>query len=134
MFRLTYRNVRRHESVGGNFTVSSGGGAGIRWFELRGVTSGPETVFQQSTYQPDSTWRWMGSAAMDHNGDLALGFSASSSSINPQIRYAGRLVTDPVNLLGQGETHLVDGTGSQTDTVNRWGDYSDISIDPVDDC
>ncbi len=98
----------------GNYTVSSGGVAGIRWFELRNVTAGPVTVFQESTYQPDTDWRWMGSAAMDQHGDLALGFSASSPTIFPQIRYAGRLVTDPVNTLAQGEAHLFDGTGSQT--------------------
>jgi hypothetical protein len=134
MFRLAYRNFGSFESVVGNYTVSSSGVAGVRWFELRNVTSGPESVFQQSTYQPDATWRWMGSAAMDHDGDLAVGFSASSGSINPQIRYAGRLVSDPVNQLAQGEAHLFDGTGSQTGTSNRWGDYSDLTIDPVDDC
>ena len=133
MFRLTYRNFGDHESVVGNFTVSSGGVAGIRWFELRGVNS-TETVYQESTYQPDSTWRWMGSAAMDKMGDIALGFSASSSSINPQIRIAGRLATDPLGTLGQGETTVFAGTGSQTSTGNRWGDYSDMTIDPVDDC
>src|SRR5207244_6169111 len=89
---------------------------------------------QQSTYQPDNTWRWMGSAAMDLSGDLAVGFSASDATINPQIRYAGRLASDPPNTLAQGETHLFDGTGSQTDTVSRWGDYSDITVDPTDDC
>src|SRR5207244_473777 len=78
MFRLAYRNFGDHESVVGNFSVSSGGIAGIRWFELRNVTSGPETVFQQSTYQPDSTWRWLGSAAMDKNGNIALGYSPST--------------------------------------------------------
>jgi hypothetical protein len=134
MFRLTYRNFGDHESVVGNFTVSSGGVAGIRWFELRNVTSGPETVFQQSTYQPDTTWRWMGSAAMDHNGDIAIGFNASSSSIHPEIRYAGRLAGDPLNTLAQGEATIIAGPGSQTGTSNRWGDYADMTVDPVDDC
>jgi len=134
MFRLAYRNFGDHESIVGNFTVSSGGVAGIRWFELRGVTSGPETVFQESTYQPDTTWRWMGSAAMDHNGDLAVGFSASSSSMFPSIRYAGRLAGDPLGTLGQGEAVLFAGLGSQFGTGNRWGDYSDLTIDPTDDC
>jgi hypothetical protein len=134
MFRLAYRNFGDHESLVGNYTVSSGGVAGVRWFELRNVTSGPETVYQESTYQPDTTWRWMGSAAMDQSGNLAVGFSASSSSIFPQIRYAGRLASDPLNTLGQGEAHLFDGTGSQTGTGNRWGDYSDLTVDPVDDC
>ena len=88
--------------------MNAGGAAGIRWFELlRGVTAGPVTVYQESTYQPDNTSRWMGSIAMDGQGNLALGFSASSSSINPQIRYAGRLATDPINTLAQGEAHLL---------------------------
>jgi cell division septation protein DedD len=133
MFRLAYRNFGDHESVVGNYTVSSGGVAGLRWFELRNVTSGPVTVYQQSTYQPDTTWRWMGSAAMDGQGNLAIGFSASSSSIHPQLRYAGRLATDPLNTLAQGEAHLYDGAGSQSGSGNRWGDYSALSIDPVDD-
>ena len=133
MFRLGYRNFGDHESVVGNYTVSAGGVAAVRWIELRNVTAGPVTVYQQSTYQPDTTWRWMGSAAMDGQGNLAIGFSASSSTINPQIRYAARLATDPINTLAQGEAHLFDGTGSQSGTSNRWGDYSALSVDPVDD-
>ena len=134
MFRLAYRKFTDgHEAVVGNYTVSAGGVAGLRWFELRAVTTAP-TVFQQSTYQPDTTWRWMGSAAMDQSGNLAIGFSASSTTINPQIRYAGRLAADPINTLAQGEAHLFDGTGSQTGTGNRWGDYSALTVDPVDDC
>ena len=139
MFRLAYRNFTgagAHESLVGNFTVDSGGGrAGIRWFELRGVTAGPVSTFQESTYSPaDTVWRWMGSIAMNKQSDMALGFSASDATIHPQIRYTGRLGTDPINTLPQGEGHLFDGNGSQTDTVNRWGDYSDLTVDPVDDC
>ena len=136
MFRNAYRNFGGgREALVGNISVSSGGVAGIRWFELANVTSGTPAFVQQSTYQPDTTYRWMGSAAMDGVGDLALGFSASSGSINPQIRYAGRLSTDPANTLSQGEAHLFDGTGSQqTNTFHRWGDYSDMTVDPVDDC
>jgi hypothetical protein len=134
MYRLAYRNIGGVESLVGNHTVSASAVAGIRWFELRGVTAGPVTVFQESTYQPDTTWRWMGSAAMDNQGNLALGFSASDATINPQIRYAGRLVTDPANSLAQGEATLFAGTGSQTGTSNRWGDYSDMTVDPSDDC
>ena len=135
MFRLAYRKFGDgHEAVVGNYTVSAGGVAGVRWFELRAVTTVP-VVFQESTYQPDTTWRWMGSAGMDQSGDLAVGFSASSATINPQIRYAGRLAGDPpINALSQGEATLFSGTGSQTGTGNRWGDYSALTIDPVDDC
>jgi uncharacterized repeat protein (TIGR02543 family) len=135
MFRLAYRRFGDgHEALVGNFTVSSGGVAGIRWWEITNATSGTPSFVQQGTYQPDSTWRWMGSAAMDALGDLVVGFSASSSSINPQIRYAGRLAGDPAGTLGQGEATLFSGTGSQTGTGGRWGDYSDLTVDPVDDC
>src|SRR5947208_7421353 len=75
----------------------------------------------------------MGSAPMEGEGKLGIGFSGSSSSIHPQLRYAGRLATDPINTLTQGEAHLYDGAGSQTGSGNRWGDYSSLTIDPVDD-
>ncbi len=133
MYRLAYRNFGDHESVVGNFTVGVSGVAGIRWFELRDVTAGPVTKFQEGTYSPDSTYRWMGSVAMDNQGNMALGYSASSSSIFPQIRYTGRLASDPLNTLPQGEGHLFDGTGAQTSSSSRWGDYSDLTVDPVDD-
>src|SRR6266545_3269338 len=123
--RLMFRAATRffpdgHESVVGNYTVQSGGVAAVRWFELRNTTAGPVTVFQESTYQPDTTHRWMGSAAMDQQGNLAVGYSASSTAIKPQVRYAGRLVSDPLNTLPQAEVHLFDGTGSQTGTSGRW--------------
>jgi hypothetical protein len=135
MFRSAYRRFQDgHEALVGNFTVSSGGVSGIRWWEVKNVTSGTPAFVQQSTYQPDSTWRWMGSAAMDAAGDLAVGFSASSAAMNPQIRYAGRLAGDPPNQLAQGEATLFAGTGSQQATGNRWGDYSDLTVDPSDQC
>jgi hypothetical protein len=134
--RLMFRNAYRrfpdgHESLLNNFSVSANSVAGIRWFELQRAPQGNWMLRQQSTYQPDSTWRWMGSIASDNQGNIALGFSASSATIHPQIRYAGRLATDPLNVLS-GEQHLFDGTGSQTN--DGWGDYSDMTIDPVDDC
>jgi PASTA domain-containing protein/List-Bact-rpt repeat protein len=135
MFRPAYRRFQDgHEALVGDFTVQSGGVSGIRWFEIDNVTSGTPGFVQQSTYQPDNTWRWLGSAAMDAAGDLAIGFSASSAAINPQIRYAGRLSSDPTNQLAQGEATLYAGTGSQTGSGNRWGDYSDLTVDPSDQC
>ncbi len=135
MFRLAYRNFGDHESLVGNYTVNATGRAGVRWFELRGVTAGPVTTFQDSTYAPaDTVWRWMGSIAMNGQGDMALGFSASDATIHPNVRYTGRLASDPINTMAQGEGTIFAGAGSQTDTSNRWGDYSDMTVDPVDDC
>jgi hypothetical protein len=134
MHRLAYRNFGDHESLVSNFTVNVGGVASIRWFELRGVTAGPVTTFQEGTYSPDSTNRWMASVSMDKQGNMLMGFSASDATIFPQIRYTGRLSTDPLGTMPQGEAHLFDGTGSQSDSINsRWGDYSAMTIDPSDD-
>jgi hypothetical protein len=107
----------------------------VRWYELRRTPSGSGSfsVFQQSTYSPDSTFRWMGSMAMDKTGDIAVGYSASSSSVFPSIRYTGRVPTDAAGTL-QAETSLLAGSGSQLPSLNRWGDYSAISVDPGDDC
>ncbi len=133
MHRLAYRNFGSHESLVTNHSVQVGGtGSGIRWYEIQNPNGTP-TVAQQGTWAPDSSWRWMGSAAMDKFGNLAIGYSVSSSSINPAIRYAARLSTDTPGTLGN-ETSIIEGTGSQTTTLNRWGDYSALSVDPQDDC
>ena len=67
------------------------------------------------------------------SGDLGLGYSASSSSVFPSIRYTGRLAGDPTGQM-QAEDTFITGSGSQTGTGYRWGDYSMMSVDPVDDC
>lgn len=137
MFRFAYRNFGTHESLVVNHAVKLGTTkrsqyTGTRWYELRNPAGVP-TVYQQSTYAPDTTSRWMGSIAMDKQGNIALAYSASSTAIKPALRYATRLATDPLNTLSN-ETTIVQGTGSQTGTLSRWGDYSGLSIDPVDDC
>jgi hypothetical protein len=133
MMQLQYRNINGTQSLWASHTVVSGGVTGIRWYEIRDP-NGSHTVYQQSTFQPDSYYRWMPSLAVDSQGNMAVGYSVSSSTIYPQIRYAGRLVTDPLNTLGQGETTLIAGMGSQSGGYNRWGDYSAMTVDPVDDC
>jgi hypothetical protein len=128
MYRLAYRNFGDHEALVVNHAITSG----IRWYEIRSPGSSP-TVFQQGTFAPDSNFRWMGSAAMDHAGNLAVGYSVSSTTLNPGIRFTGRAPGDPLGTLGT-EIDITDGTGSQTGGLNRWGDYSNLSVDPVDDC
>jgi len=135
MWRLQYRNFGTHETLVTNHTINTGGDhAGIRWYELRRTTGGPWTVFQQGTHSPDANLhRWMGSVAMDKDGSLALGYSVSSGTVFPGIRYAGRLAGDPPGTLPVAETTLVNGGGSQTGSI-RWGNYSTMDVDPVDDC
>jgi hypothetical protein len=138
MYRLAYRNFGDHESLVLNHSVTAGAVVGIRWYELRSP-GGTPTVYQQSTYQPDSSYRWMGSIAMDGSGDIALGYSISSSSMNPSISYTGRQPTDTLSTMGT-EKSIFAGAGAETGTfsngmtANRWGDYTSLSVDPVDDC
>jgi hypothetical protein len=133
MYRLAYRNFGDHESLVVNHSIDAGTSVGVRWYELRNPNGTP-TVYQQGTYAPDLTYRWMGSAAMDGNGDVALGFSTSSSTVRPGVHYTAHLTTDPLGVMGQGEGVIIDGTGSQTGGLDRWGDYSSLNIDPTDDC
>lgn len=135
MFRLQYRNFGTNESLVINHTVTGGSGqAGIRYYQLtRALPGGTFTMRDQATYAPDSLDRWMGSAAMNYQGDLAVGYSVSSASTFPSIRYAARLNTDPLGGLFQGEATLINGGGSQTSTFDRWGDYSCMTVDPTDD-
>jgi hypothetical protein len=132
MFSLSYRNFGDHEAVVVNHAVTAGSSVGVRWYELRGL-SGTLSVFQQGTYAPDTTYRWMGSIALDKVGNIGLGYSASSSSLNPSIRITGRLPGDPLGTMTQGDVTVKAGTGSQTN-FSRWGDYSSMSVDPVDGC
>jgi hypothetical protein len=132
MYRLAYRNFGSHESLVVNHSVVAGSSGGIRWYEIQNP-SGTPVVAQQSTFAPDSNYRWMGSVAMDQAGDLAVGYSVSSSSLSPSVRFAGRVPTDPASTL-ESEVNIVSGSGSQTGGLSRWGDYSAMQIDPVDDC
>jgi hypothetical protein len=135
MWRLAYRNMRTHEALVGNFTVDVDGAnhAGIRWFELRRSGAGPWTLVQEGTHAPDASHRWMGSIAMDANGNIALGYSVSSTSVQPSLRYATRLAGAAPGTL-EPEAVLIPGTGVQTGGFNRWGDYSAMSVDPSDEC
>ena len=132
MSNFEYRNLNGVESLWLTRTVLNGTPTGIRWTEIRGL-SGTPTVYQQGTFAPDTNYRFMPSLSVDKVGNMAVGYSVSSSTMYPAIRYAGRLVTDPLGQLSQGEAVIFQGTGSQT-SYTRWGDYSSMTIDPVDGC
>ena len=134
MYRLQYRNFGDYQVMMANHTVNSGGGrAGIRWYELRNYGIGWE-IYQQGTYGPqDGENRWMGSISMNQYGDIALGYSVSSSSTFPSIRVAGQSSGAPLGLgvFDIDETSILEGIASQTG-VERWGDYSAMAVDPED--
>lgn len=144
MYRLAYRNFvpptiaatasqAAHQSMVVTHTVQNNDGSyGIRWYELRALERGDFTVFQQSTFAPDSNSRWMGSVAMDKVGDMAMGYSISSNTMYPSINFTGRVVSDPPSTMEQ-EASIMAGTDSQEGS-DRWGDYSSMVPDPSDDC
>lgn len=136
-WRLSYRNFDTHESLVAIQSVEAAPNmSGIRWYEIRDPNGVP-TIYQQGTYAPgisDGIYRWLGSIAMDSAGNIALGYSASdASNTYPSIWYTGRLAGDPLGTMAQGEGVFINGTGSQLFSP-RWGDYSSMNVDPVDDC
>ncbi len=154
MFRVGYRNLGTTaapvNSWVNNFTVNVSGvnpttaatyQTGIRWFELRSTDiSTLGTVRDQGTHSSGAIDGatglndWMGSVAQDNQGNIALGFSQSSSTQKANIMIAGRTGPATGAGLNEGEALFFAGAGSQTSTGNRWGDYSSMSVDPVDEC
>ena len=138
MYRLAYRNFGGHQSLVANHTVTTGTNGsqtGLRWYELQNTGSG-FGLYQQGTYAPDSSYRWMGSIAMDKAGDIALGYSVSSATTSPSIGYTGRVPSDTLGQM-ESETDVLSSAGvphgSRTNNF-RWADYSSLAIDPTDDC
>jgi hypothetical protein len=137
MYRLAYRNFGDHESMVVVHSVKPGKGssalAATRWYELRATPPGSAFVlYQAGTFQDPKTNLWMASTAMDKQGDIAMGMSASSKSLMPSVWYTGRVPSDPLGKM-EVPTVAVKGTAVQSSTV-RWGDYSSMSVDPSDDC
>jgi len=134
MYRFAVRHFADHDrAVVNDSVIASGSQIGVRWYELYDP-AGAVTLNQSGTYAPDSsTYRWMASAAEDKVGDIAIGYSASSSSIHPANRFAGRVPTDPLGSL-EGEISIIEGGGSESSGLSRWGDYSALQVDPSDDC
>jgi len=135
-WRLQYRNMGDHESLLFNHTIDTDGTghAGIRWYELRRPTAGNWLVAQQGTHSDENLHYFMGGISMDRNGNIALGYAASSPGVYPGIRIAHRMAGDaPGSMPGTGYL-AVAGAGSQIEENSRWGNYSTLDVDPGDDC
>jgi hypothetical protein len=139
MYRLAYRNRGGVDSLVVTQSVDpDGAGArssALRWYEIRSPFSATPTLLQNATFDPGGAGdRWMGSIAMDQFGNMLMGYSVvnAGTSLKPSIAVAGRLLSDSVNTM-QTESTVITGTGSQTGTLHRWGDYTTMQIDPSDD-
>jgi len=135
-YRFAWRSFKDYDGMVAAQSVEAAPGvAGMRWYELRRV-NGTYSVYQQGTYAPaDGVHRWMGSVAQDKKGDIAMGYSVVNGvDVYPGIRYTGRLAGDPRGQMTLGEGTIINGSGVQRTTNSRWGDYTSLNVDPVDDC
>ena len=133
MYRFPIRHFADHDrAVLNHSVIVTGSQVGVRWYEIYDP-AGAVTLNQSGTYGPDTTYRWMASIAEDQNADIGVGYSASSSAIHPAIRFTGRVPSDPAGTL-ETEASMIEGGGSQTSGLSRWGDYSALQVDPSDDC
>jgi len=141
MARVVYRNLGggRESIVAVHSVNSSTGGGGVRWYELRVNSQGPDRaerkveLFQQGTFAPDGFYRWLASPAIDREGNIGIGYSFGGAPNFAGQRFAGRQPGDPKGQLSMKETILADGGAAQT-YGNRWEDYTQTAVDPSDDC
>ena len=132
MFRNAYRRFADHDAIVLTHTIKGANApAVLRWYEIRDPGATP-TLHQQGTFSPDTRSRWMGSIATDSAGNIAVGYSIGSSSMHPSISIAARTPDMALGTLGN-ETIVFDGPASQQGT-SRWGDYSQLTVDPADEC
>jgi len=133
MARLVYRKFKSHESIVAVHSVNTAAGSGgVRWYEFRLEKNREPKLYQQGTYAPDNAYRWMASPALDHAGNLGIGYSFGGVNDFPGQRFAARLSSDPLGQLTLKETILISGEGVQN--LMRWQDYTQTAIDPSDDC
>ncbi|HEX4980771.1 MAG TPA: hypothetical protein VFV63_03695 [Ilumatobacteraceae bacterium] len=137
MMQNQYTNIGGVESIWNTHTVGGTDAtqSAVRWYQVPVTGGNVGAAVQASTYNPDAHHRFMPSIAVDRLGDMALGYSVSSATLHPAIRYAGRLAGDALNTITQTETALINGTGAQVGNCGgspceRWGDYSAMTLDP----
>ena len=136
MYMASYRRFGAHNSVLINFAVDLDGSddySGIRWYELRQYEDGGDwEIYQEGTYvQPDGHSCFVGTMCQDISGNIGMGYTVCSSTQAPSLRYTGRYASDPLGEMTVEEGVFADGGGNDPST--RYGDYSQLTLDPIDD-
>jgi len=130
---LMYRNLGDHESILAEHSVATAAhGGGVRWYEFRLDRQRDPVLYQQGTYAPDGLFRWLASMAMDRKGNIGMGYSFGGDPSYAGQRLAARQAGDPKGQLTYHESVLAEGQGSQA--AMRWEDYTNIAVDPSNDC
>jgi PKD repeat protein len=142
--QLVYRNMGTHEALIGTLATNQDPArtgtvvdSGIRWFELRRVGSGNWTLHQEGTFSPGdtSTHHLMGTIAMDKFGNMGMAYNVTKTTTPTKfatLGYTGRTSSDPAGVMSLGENEVA--VGAAVETSGRWGDYYQMTVDPVDDC
>jgi hypothetical protein len=137
MYRLAHFNDGTTQHFLVTHSVNDAAATAARWYEFRAPDTSPTalTLYQSGNTPDDSEYRWMGSVAYDKYGDIALGYSRSSGAAGdyPSLYLSGQTAGEPAGTTDT-ESLIFQGSGSQTDTSNRWGDYSSMALDGADGC
>ena len=134
MARVVYRNLGNRESIVAVHSVNTEAAAGgVRWYEFDVQRDRSLKLRLQSTFAPDSFYRWMASPAIDARGNIVVGYSFGGTPHFAGQRIAARLASDSSGRLTFRETILAEGAAAQTNTL-RWQDYTQTAVDPSDDC
>jgi hypothetical protein len=143
MPRFAYRNFGTYESYLVTHTIQTGADTvnnatqtGVRWYEFRDNGSGTPTLNQSDTINPDNVlYRFLPSVAQDQAGNVAVGYSTSNKNNDPGIYFSYwnlNHATAPAEIL------IFQGLGEEVTPLppfgGKWGSYSSMTVDPVDDC
>src|SRR5262249_573814 len=116
----------------------AGGRNGSRWYEIQNLGTTPSlrqsgTLFDSAATNPSSFW--IPSCNMSGQGHMALGSSAAGNARHAEAVAAGRLSGDTLGTIQPPTPVVTPSPAYNAETgvaVQRWGDFSYVSIDPTD--
>ncbi len=137
MYPVTYRQFNDYDVIVCCHTIWDGNIHYIKWYELRKEEAG-WYMYQTGNYAPGNMHYFSPSISINGNGDIALGYTISNEDTYPCLKLTGRRAEDSLGIMTFQEIELYKGlnyanTYTSMYDQNRWGDYSSMMVDPVDD-